>query len=82
MSRTEVKKTIRRQVLLVFFIPLIMAGIHVAAAFKMITKLLLVFSMTNVHLFALCTVCTFLVFAAIYAAVYAVTAREYYKIVG
>ena len=82
MSRTEVKKTIRRQVLLVFFIPLIMAGIHVAAAFKMITKLLLVFSMTNVHLFALCTACTFLVFAAIYAAVYAVTAREYYKIVG
>lgn len=82
MSRTEVRKTIRRQVLLVFFIPLIMAGIHVAAAFKMITKLLLVFSMTNVYLFALCTVCTFLVFAAIYAAVYAVTAREYYKIVG
>lgn len=82
MSRAEVRKTIRRQVLMVFFIPLIMAGIHVAAAFKMITKLLLVFSMTNVHLFALCTAGTFLVFAAIYAAVYAVTAREYYKIVG
>ena len=82
MSKTEVKRTIKKQVLLVFFIPLIMAGIHVIAAFKMITRLLLVFSMTNVSLFALCTVVTFLLFAVIYAIVYAVTAREYYKIVG
>lgn len=82
MSKSEVKAAIRRQVLLVFFVPLIMAGIHVTFAFKMITKLLLVFSMTNVNLFALCTLGTFLVFAVIYALVYMVTAREYYKIVG
>ena len=82
MSKAEVKTTIRRQVLLVFFLPLIMAGIHILAAFKMITRLLLIFSMTNVPLFALCTAGTFLVFAVIYALVYAVTAREYYKIVG
>lgn len=82
MSKAEVKKTIRRQVLMVFFLPLIMAGIHILAAFKMITRLLLIFSMHNVPLFALCTVGTFLVFAVIYALVYAVTAREYYKIVG
>lgn len=82
MSKTEVKRTIRRQVLLVFFVPLVMAGIHVLAAFKMITRLLLIFSMANVPLFALCTVITFLVFAVIYALVYMVTAREYYKIVG
>lgn len=82
MSKSEVRRSIRRQVLLVFFVPLIMAGIHILAAFKMITKLLLVFSMTNVPLFALCTLGTFLVFAVIYALVYMVTAREYYKIVG
>ncbi len=82
MSKSEVKAAVRRQVLLVFFVPLIMAGVHVAFAFKMITKLLLVFSMTNVELFALCTMGTFLVFAVIYALVYTVTAREYYKIVG
>ena len=82
MSKAEVKTTIRRQVLLVFFLPLVMAGIHILAAFKMITRLLLIFSMTNVPLFALCTAGTFLVFAVIYALVYAVTAREYYKIVG
>lgn len=82
MSRAETKGIIRRQVLMVFFLPLVMAGIHVAAAFKMITKLLLVFSMTNKGLFAACTLGTFLVFAVIYALVYMVTAREYYKIVG
>ena len=82
MSKAEVKTTIRRQVLLVFFLPLIMAGIHILAAFRMITRLLLIFSMTNVPLFALCTAGTFLAFAVIYALVYAVTAREYYKIVG
>lgn len=82
MSKAEVKGTIRRQVLMVFFLPLIMAGIHILAAFKMITRLLLIFSMYNVPLFALCTLGTFLVFAVIYALVYAVTAREYYKIVG
>lgn len=81
MSKQEVKKSIRTQVLMVFFIPLIMAGIHVLAAFKLITRLLLLFSLTNVGLFATCTVITFLIFAGIYAAVYAVTAREYYKIV-
>ncbi len=82
MSKGEVKKTIRKQVLMVFFVPLVMAGIHILAAFKMITRLLQVFMMYNVPLFALCTAGTFVVFAIIYAIVYAVTAREYYKIVG
>ena len=67
MSKKEVKATIRKQVLMVFFVPLVMAGIHIAAAFKMITKLLLVFAMTNVGLFAVCTLVTFLIFAGIYA---------------
>lgn len=82
MSKSEVKKTIRKQVLMVFFVPLVMAGIHILAAFQMITRLLQVFMMYNVTLFALCTLGTFVVFAVIYAIVYAVTAREYYKIVG
>ncbi len=82
MSKAEVKKTIKKQVLMVFFVPLVMAGIHVLAAFRMISRLLLVFGMTNVGLFAVCTVITFFGFAVIYAIVYMVTAREYYKIVG
>ncbi|MEF9921334.1 MAG: ABC transporter permease [Anaerovoracaceae bacterium] len=82
MSKKEVRKSIKSQVLMVFFIPLAMAGIHVIAAFPLITRLMLIFSLTDVTLFAICTVITFLVFAAIYAMVYGITAREYYKIVG
>ncbi|MDD5935621.1 MAG: ABC transporter permease [Clostridiales bacterium] len=82
MSRSEVKKSIHSQVLMVFFLPIVMAGIHVLAAFKMITKLLGVLYLTNVPLFAACTAGTVIVFAIIYSFVYAMTAKTYYKIVG
>ena len=81
MSREEVKKTIRSQVLTVFFLPLIAAAIHVAASFKMITLLLRILSLTNVALFASCVVGSLVVFALLYTGVYALTARTYYKIV-
>lgn len=81
MSSGEVKKTISSQVLTVFFLPLVAAVIHIAFAFKVITKLLSVFNLTNIPLFAVCTAITILVFAIFYAVVYALTARTYYKIV-
>jgi putative ABC transport system permease protein len=81
LSHQEVRKTIVSQVLTVFFLPLAAAGIHILAAFKMITKLLYLLNLTNVRLFAVCTLGTFAVFAVIYAAVYALTARAYYRIV-
>lgn len=81
MSRSEIKKSIHSQVLTVFFLPLITAGIHVAFAFKIVTKLLAIINLTNTALFAICTVGAFLVFAIFYAIVYALTARTYYKIV-
>lgn len=82
MSRAEVRKSIRSQVLMVFFVPLVTAAIHVAAAFPMITKMFEALNLTDVPLFFTCTCCTVVVFAFIYAAVYAITARTYYKIVG
>ena len=82
MSRREVRQSIRSQVLMVFFLPLAAAVVHIAVAFKVITKLLAIFNMVNVSLFLLCTVATVMVFAVFYAAVFGVTAREYYRIVG
>lgn len=80
MSKKEVRQSIRSQVLLVFFLPLIMAVIHLAFAFKIITKLLSVLNLTNISLFFMYTVGTVAVFAIIYAIIYSITAREYYKI--
>ncbi|KLU64854.1 ABC transporter permease protein YxdM [Desulfosporosinus acididurans] len=81
MSREEVKGSIRSQVLTVFFLPLVTAGIHIAFAFPIITKLLAVLNLTNVGLFAWCLVGTILVFALFYALVYGLTAKVYYRIV-
>lgn len=81
MSKKEVKRSIRSQVLSVFFLPLIVAVIHVAVAFKVMTKILGVLNLTNVLLFAVCTIITIAVFAVFYIIVYSITAKEYYRIV-
>lgn len=81
MNLDEVKKSIRSQVLTVFFLPLVTAAIHIGFAFKLITRLLSVFNLTNIPLFALWTGITLVIFAAFYALVYTMTARTYYKIV-
>ena len=66
---------------MVSFLLLSTAIIHIAFAFKVITKLLALLNLTNVTLFALCTVGTILVFAVFYGIVYSLTARVYYKLV-
>lgn len=81
MSHSEVRRSIHAQIMTVFFLPLITAGIHIAFAFPVITRLLAVFSLTDVGLFALCTVGTFLAFGLLYALIYGLTAKVYYRIV-
>ena len=81
MSRKEVKFAIRRQILMVFFLPLLMAVLHIIMAFPMISRLLGLLGMMNTELYILCTAGTIVVFAVIYAAIYMCTAKSYYKIV-
>lgn len=81
MTHQEIKNSIRSQVLTVFFLPLIVAGIHIAVAFPIINKLLALLNLLNVQLFLTCTVVCYVVFAAMYLLIYLLTARTYYKIV-
>lgn len=81
MSNAEVKASIQSQIRIVFFLPLVMAAVHVAAAFPMIRRLLAMLSLTNVSLFVTCLLVTILVFTAIYYLVFRITSRAYYKIV-
>ena len=81
MEAREVKKTIGSQLVLQFFLPLVMAGIHTAFAFPILLKLLQVLMLSNTQLFILCTLITFAVFALVYTLVYLLTAKTYYKIV-
>lgn len=81
MTRREIRRSINSQVLTVFFLPLIMAGVHLGFAFPLIRKLLLIFSLTNFKLLILVTVCCYLIFALFYVLVYRATSRAYYSIV-
>ena len=84
LSEREVRRSVHSQILLVFFLPLVTAMIHVFGAFHMITKMLQLFlyakTMTT-SFFLTCTLGTLAGFAVIYALVYWATAHTYYKIV-
>lgn len=81
MSHKEVKQSIHSQILLVFFLPLVMAVLHLAFAFPMLEKILLVMGLANTQLILLSTLGCVAVFALAYLIIYALTARTYYNIV-
>ena len=81
LSHREVKGSIRRQILMVFFLPLLMAMLHISMAFPLIRRMLLLFGMANAKLFIGCTAGTVLIFALVYGLIYLMTARSYYHIV-
>lgn len=81
LSRREIRRSISSQVLIVFFLPLAAAGLHVTFAFPGIVTMFRALSMTNVTLIAGCALGSFAGFAVLYGAVYLLTARVYYRIV-
>ncbi|NLD20146.1 MAG: ABC transporter permease [Clostridiales bacterium] len=81
MSSKDVKKSINAQVLTVFFLPLIVAGVHIAFAFPFLYRIMALMNLYDLGLFATCTVGCFLVFALFYTLVYKGTAKLYYGIV-
>lgn len=81
MSKKEVKQTIRSQVLIFFFLPLIVAAIHMAFAFKMIVNMFSFLVLSGPEVFIICTAISVVVLTIIYSIVYILTARTYYKIV-
>lgn len=81
MSKKEVKQTIRSQVLIFFFLPLVVAVIHMAFAFKMIMKMFGYLIASGEGLFITCTIISVIILAIIYSIVYFLTAKTYYKIV-
>jgi putative ABC transport system permease protein len=81
LGKKEIKKIIKNQILMVFFLPLIFTIIHIAFAFPIITKLLAILYLTNIPLFIVSTIITIIIFTIIYGIVYSLTARTYYKIV-
>ncbi len=81
LTKREIRKSINAQVLIVFFAPLAVAGVHLAFDFGLVKMLLTLFGVYNNTLTAWCSLATFGIFALVYALMYLATARTYYKIV-
>ena len=81
MTRREIRRSINSQILTVFFLPLLTAGVHLAFAFPLIYKMLILFGVMDLHLLILTTASCYLVFAVLYTAVYRITSGAYYGIV-
>ena len=81
MTKTDIRKSINSQLLLVFFLPLLFAGLHLGFAFPFIHKLLMLFNLTNLKLLIGTTVITFAIYAVFYTIVYRITSNSYYSIV-
>lgn len=81
LEKRDIRRSINRQLLVVFFAPLLVAAVHIAFDFRFIRLLLLLFQQNDGTLVLWCTIGSFAAFAALYWAVYRVTARAYYRIV-
>lgn len=82
MSGRDIRRSVNSQVRIVFFAPLLVAAIHVAFDFPLVTQLLALFGIYNTLLELMCTLAVFGLFALLYVGVYRLTARAYYRIVG
>ena len=81
MTKRDIRRSINSQMLTVFFLPLVTAGVHLCFAFPIIRLLLQLFNMTNVALFAQTTLICFGLFGIFYLAVYKITSNTYFSIV-
>lgn len=81
MSKKEVKQTIRFQILIFFFLPLVVSVMHMAFAFNMITMMMFSFLTTDINVFIKCTIISVLIMTIIYVVVYIFTSKTYYRIV-
>lgn len=80
MSHSEVKKSIHSQILTVFFLPLIVAGVHIAFAFPIMSNILAMLGLVNNSLYIMCTIACFLIFTIIYGIIYSLTAKHITKL--
>lgn len=81
LDEKQTKATIRKQIITVFFLPLIFAFLHIAVAFHMLQLIVALLGATNVPLLIQTTIATCGVFLLVYILVFVMTSRSYQKIV-
>lgn len=80
LEEKQVRKVINDQVLIMFFLPLAVAFIHILFAFPMISRMLIIMAPGSQNVFLIVMIATFVIFALIYLVIYKLTARTYYRL--
>ncbi len=81
MTKQDIRKSINSQMLTVFLLPLITAGVHLCFAFPMISKMLRIFNLWNTRFLMIVTAGCFLIFGIFYMIVYRFTSNTYFNLV-
>ncbi len=81
MTKKDIRRSVNSQLLTVFFLPLLGAGMHLTFAFPMVRKLLMLLNLNNFTLLAMTTLLSFAAFAVLYTIVYRITSNAYFSIV-
>lgn len=81
MDTQDVKSTIHRQIMLVFFMPLIAAIVHTFAGLNLTINLLYALNLYETHVIVICAGIVIVAFAVFYILSYSFTAKAYFKIV-
>ena len=81
MTKRDIRNRVNSQVITVFFLPLVVAVMHLAFAFPMIRNLLLLFNLNNLTLLMATAGISVVIFAVFYVLVYKITSNAYYNIV-
>lgn len=81
MSDQEIIKVIKRQVLMIFFLPILVAVLHLCFAFSVLKQILFLLGMTNIKLTVMCIIGTVVAFVMLYGISYILTSKVYYKMI-
>ena len=81
LDQKQIKQTINKQILTVFFLPAIFAFLHLAFAYHMLSLILKVIGVVDATMMLIITLSICGIFALIYALIFMITSRSYRKIV-
>ena len=82
LSNEDIKKTIYSQIVIVFVLPLLTAGIHTAFAYKMVKRMLILFGVNDATSYFTILLISVLLFSVFYGIVFMITGKNYFRIVG
>ena len=80
IDQPMIHQSINRQVLIVFFLPLLTAFLHTALSYKIVSKIVFIFGIKG-SIIGLTMLAVAVVFMIAYFLVYKITSREYFKII-